>query len=90
MMDFSGKTALITGGVSGIGFGIARAFANAGMDLILTHPDHREDFTAICAEMFAALPDEPIPEGRAQIERLRRGANRAAIAGMRIGLADLS
>jgi len=62
--------------------------ANAG--LILTHPDHREDFEDICAEMFAALPDEPIPEGRAHIERLRREANRAAAAGMRIGLADLT
>jgi NAD(P)-dependent dehydrogenase (short-subunit alcohol dehydrogenase family) len=36
-MDFSGKTALITGGVSGIGFGIARAFSAAGMDLVLTY-----------------------------------------------------
>ena len=29
-MDFKGKTALISGGVSGIGFGSARAFAAAG------------------------------------------------------------
>jgi NAD(P)-dependent dehydrogenase (short-subunit alcohol dehydrogenase family) len=36
-MDFEGKTALITGGVSGIGFGVARAFSNAGIDLILTY-----------------------------------------------------
>lgn len=62
--------------------------ANKG--LILTHPDHREDFAEICAGMMAALPDEPIPEGRAHIEALRREANRAAAAGMRIGLADLT
>lgn len=62
--------------------------ANKG--LILTHPDHREDFEEICADMFAALPDEPIPEGRAHIEALRREANRAAAAGMRIGLGDLT
>lgn len=62
--------------------------ANKG--LILTHPDHREDFEEIAAELFAALPDEPIPEGRAHIEALRREANRAAAAGMRIGLADLT
>jgi len=36
-MDFKGKTALITGGVSGIGFGVARAFSKAGIDLILTY-----------------------------------------------------
>jgi NAD(P)-dependent dehydrogenase (short-subunit alcohol dehydrogenase family) len=62
--------------------------ANKG--LILTHPDHREDFEGIAAELLAALPDEPIPEGRAHIEALRREANRAAAAGMRIGLGDLT
>jgi len=38
-MELEGKTALITGGVSGIGFGIARAFSAAGIDLILTYRD---------------------------------------------------
>jgi len=36
-MEWQGKTALITGGVSGIGFGIARAFSNAGIKLILSY-----------------------------------------------------
>ena len=62
--------------------------ANAA--LILTHPDHAEDFEEIHAQLMAALPDEPIPAGRAHIEALRREANRAAAAGMRIGLADLT
>lgn len=40
-MEFKGRTALITGGVSGIGFGIARAFSAAGMDLVLSYRDER-------------------------------------------------
>jgi NAD(P)-dependent dehydrogenase (short-subunit alcohol dehydrogenase family) len=58
--------------------------------LILSHPDHREDIEDIYQTTLAALPDEPIPEGRAEIERLRREANRAAEAGMKIGLGDLT
>lgn len=58
--------------------------------LILTHPDHREDFEAIAAEWLDALPDEPIPAGRAHIEDLRREANRAALAGSQIRISDLT
>jgi hypothetical protein len=58
--------------------------------LILSHPDHREDIEDIYHATLAALPDEPIPEGRAEIERLRREANRAAQAGQVIGLGDLT
>ncbi|HMA00044.1 MAG TPA: SDR family oxidoreductase [Steroidobacteraceae bacterium] len=49
-MEWKGKTALITGGVSGIGFGIARAFSAAGIDLILTY--RNEDYRAEAEEWF--------------------------------------
>jgi short-subunit dehydrogenase len=67
---------------------LAGMAANQG--LILTHPDHAEDIEEIFHTTMAALPDEPIPEGRAEIERLRRAANRAAAAGQMIGLGDLT
>lgn len=35
MKDFAGKTAIVTGAASGIGLGIARTFARAGMNLVL-------------------------------------------------------
>jgi NAD(P)-dependent dehydrogenase (short-subunit alcohol dehydrogenase family) len=37
MKDLSGKVGFITGGVSGIGLGIARAFLSAGMNVVLTY-----------------------------------------------------
>ena len=40
-MQLQGKTAFITGGVSGIGFGIARALSAAGMELVLTYRNTR-------------------------------------------------
>jgi NAD(P)-dependent dehydrogenase (short-subunit alcohol dehydrogenase family) len=58
--------------------------------LILTHPEFAEDFKQIYQDSLAALPHEPIPEGRLHIERLRREANRAAAQGKVIGLADLT
>lgn len=43
-MEFEGRAAFITGGVSGIGFGMARAFSDAGMRLALSYRNegHRE------------------------------------------------
>jgi NAD(P)-dependent dehydrogenase (short-subunit alcohol dehydrogenase family) len=57
--------------------------------VIFTHPEFVEDFTEIYQTSVAALPQEPAPKGRLQIERLRRAANRAAAAGKRINLGDL-
>jgi NAD(P)-dependent dehydrogenase (short-subunit alcohol dehydrogenase family) len=58
--------------------------------LILTHPEFAQDFREIYETSLAALPDEPVPEGRQHIEKLRREGNRAAAAGTRIGIADLT
>jgi NAD(P)-dependent dehydrogenase (short-subunit alcohol dehydrogenase family) len=67
---------------------VAGMTANRG--LILSHPDHREDIEDIYRDTLAALPDEPVPAGRAEIERLRREANRAASTGQVIGISDLT
>jgi NAD(P)-dependent dehydrogenase (short-subunit alcohol dehydrogenase family) len=58
--------------------------------VIFTHPEFAEDFAEIHQASIAALPQEPAPQGRLQIERLRRAANRAAAAGKRINLRDLT
>jgi short-subunit dehydrogenase len=58
--------------------------------IIFTHPEFAEDFAEIYRDCVAALPNEAAPEGRLQIERLRRAANRAAAAGKVISLGDLT
>lgn len=57
-MNWQGKTAFITGGVSGIGFGIARAFAEAGMDLILSY---RNEAYRADAEAWFVQNERPLP-----------------------------
>ncbi len=47
----SGKVAFITGGASGIGLGMARAFVNAGMKVVLA--DIRDDHIASALKLFA-------------------------------------
>lgn len=61
--------------------------ANAG--LIFTHPEFAEDFKDIYEASLAALPDEPIPPERLEVERKRRAAAKAALEGAKIGLSDL-
>jgi len=58
--------------------------------LILTHPEHGEDIQEIYETTMAALPKEEASAGRLHIERLRREGNRAAAAGRKIGLEDLT
>ena len=58
--------------------------------VIFSHPEFAEDFDEIHRACRAALPQEPIPEGRLRIERLRRAAMRAAAAGKCIELDDLT
>ena len=50
MKDVKGKTAFITGGASGIGLGIAKAFYNAGANLVLA--DIRDDHLKSAEEFF--------------------------------------
>ena len=58
--------------------------------IIFTHPEFERDFAEIYRDCVAALPNEPAPEARLHIERLRREANRAAAAGKVISLGDLT
>lgn len=48
--NWAGKVAFITGGGTGIGFGIARAFSNAGMRLALSY--RNEEQRARCTQWF--------------------------------------
>jgi NAD(P)-dependent dehydrogenase (short-subunit alcohol dehydrogenase family) len=52
MQDLRGRTAVITGAASGIGFGIAHALGEAGMDLVLA--DIEADTLAKAAEELSA------------------------------------
>ena len=61
--------------------------ANAG--LIFTHPEFAEDFKDIYETSLAALPDEPVPPERLEIERKRRAAAKAALEGSKISIGDL-
>lgn len=50
-MDVEGKVAFVTGGASGIGLGIARAFARAGMNVMIA--DIREDHLKSALSTFS-------------------------------------
>jgi len=52
MKDFKGKTAFITGGASGLGLGIAKAFAKAGMNIVIA--DFRQEAIDAALPVFKA------------------------------------
>ncbi len=58
--------------------------------LIFTHPEFAEDFKAIYEESLAALPQDVAPPERLEVERMRRAANKAALAGQVISINDLT
>jgi NAD(P)-dependent dehydrogenase (short-subunit alcohol dehydrogenase family) len=58
MQDFTGKTAIVTGAASGIGLGVAKALAGAGMNLVLA--DLRPEPLEAARKQVAALGGQVI------------------------------
>ena len=58
MQNLTGKVAVVTGGASGIGLGMARAFAGAGMKLVLADLDDAARDSAVAA--FRAAGTEAV------------------------------
>jgi NAD(P)-dependent dehydrogenase (short-subunit alcohol dehydrogenase family) len=59
MKDFKGKTAFITGGASGIGLSMARAFGRAGMNVVVADIDRDAAGAAVerlASEQIRATP----------------------------------
>jgi NAD(P)-dependent dehydrogenase (short-subunit alcohol dehydrogenase family) len=59
MKDFRGKTAFVTGGASGIGLSMARAFGRAGMNVVIADVDGnaaKASAERLSAEQIKAVP----------------------------------
>ncbi|HTQ15021.1 MAG TPA: SDR family NAD(P)-dependent oxidoreductase [Rhizomicrobium sp.] len=59
MKDFRGRTAFVTGGASGIGLSMARAFGRAGMNVVLADIDDkaaRQAAERLASEQIKAVP----------------------------------
>lgn len=73
MDQVSGKVAFITGGVSGIGLGIARAFGAAGIRLALSY--RREDHLKSALELLEGVEVHPIKLDVVDREAMARAAD---------------
>jgi NAD(P)-dependent dehydrogenase (short-subunit alcohol dehydrogenase family) len=73
MQDFRGKTAFITGGASGIGLGMARAFGREGMNVVVADIDAEAAKAAV-----QTLAAEQIKAHAVRIDVGERGAVREA------------
>lgn len=81
MQDVTGKVAFITGGVSGIGLGIAKAFALAGMKVVITW--RREDHLEQAMSWFRERPQLAVHAIRLDVTD-RDGMRRAAEETVRV------
>jgi len=82
MQDFSGKVAVVTGGASGIGLGMVRAFAQRGMKIVVADLDD-----AALAATLAELSDNKVEAigQRCNVAKLDEVEALAAVAMERFG-----
>jgi NAD(P)-dependent dehydrogenase (short-subunit alcohol dehydrogenase family) len=74
-MDVEGKTAFVTGGASGIGLGMARAFAAAGMNVVIA--DLRRDHIETALEQLAGQSVHAVELDVTDREAFARAADEA-------------
>jgi NAD(P)-dependent dehydrogenase (short-subunit alcohol dehydrogenase family) len=70
--DFRGKTAFITGGASGIGFAMARAFGRAGMNIVVSDIDFggaKGAVERLATEQIKAVPVQCDVSERVAVQR---------------------
>ncbi|MBV9968201.1 MAG: SDR family NAD(P)-dependent oxidoreductase, partial [Alphaproteobacteria bacterium] len=54
MLDLNGKAAFVTGGASGIGLALGRAFAEAGCNVMLADIEEKALDAALCNNLEGA------------------------------------
>ncbi len=75
MRNVSGKVAFITGGASGVGFGMAKAFAAAGMKVVIA--DIRQDHLDEALRSFSGQPVHPVQLDVTDRQAMVRAADEA-------------
>jgi NAD(P)-dependent dehydrogenase (short-subunit alcohol dehydrogenase family) len=86
--DLTGRAALVTGGSRGLGLAIARAFAEAGADVLLSSR-HEPELAAAAAEITRAAPGRRAEWIAADLTRRGEAPRLARAALERLGRIDI-